>query len=44
MRIGIIGGGQLGRMFIQNGLNYGLEFHGEFEDKDSPYKVIVYSL
>ena len=24
--------------------DYGLEFHGEFEDKDSPYKVIVYSL
>ena len=27
MKIGILGGGQLGRMFIQNALNYDDEFH-----------------
>ena len=40
MKIGIIGGGQLGRMFIQNGLNYGLEFHVLDPDPEAPCAAI----
>jgi 5-(carboxyamino)imidazole ribonucleotide synthase len=42
MRIGIIGGGQLGRMFIQNGLNYGHEFHVLDPDPDAPCSAIAH--
>lgn len=42
MKIGIIGGGQLGRMFIQNGLNYGLEFHVLDPDPEAPCAAIAH--
>jgi 5-(carboxyamino)imidazole ribonucleotide synthase len=42
MRIGIIGGGQLGRMFIQNGLNYGHEFHVLDPDPEAPCSAIAH--
>lgn len=42
MTIGIIGGGQLGRMFIQNGLNYGLTFHVLDPDPEAPCKAIAH--
>ncbi len=42
MKIGIIGGGQLGRMFIQNGLNYGLEFHVLDPDPEAPCSQIAH--
>jgi len=41
MRIGIIGGGQLGRMFIQNGLNYGIEFFVLDPDPNAPCSAIA---
>ena len=41
MKIGIIGGGQLGRMFIQNGLNYGLEFLVLDPDPEAPCSAIA---
>ncbi|MEZ4720791.1 MAG: 5-(carboxyamino)imidazole ribonucleotide synthase [Flavobacteriales bacterium] len=40
MKIGIIGGGQLGRMFIQNGLNYGHEFLVLDPDPEAPCSSI----
>ena len=42
MKIGIIGGGQLGRMFIQNGLNYGLEFLVLDPDPEAPCADIAH--
>ncbi|GAB5539119.1 MAG: 5-(carboxyamino)imidazole ribonucleotide synthase [Salibacteraceae bacterium] len=42
MKIGIIGGGQLGRMFIQNGLNYGHEFHVLDPDPEAPCSSIAH--
>lgn len=42
MKIGIIGGGQLGRMFIQNGLNYGHEFHVLDPDPEAPCSAIAH--
>lgn len=42
MRIGIIGGGQLGRMFIQNGLNYGHEFYVLDPDPEAPCSAIAH--
>lgn len=36
MRIGIVGGGQLGRMFIQNALNYGHEIVTLDPDPEAP--------
>lgn len=42
MKVGIIGGGQLGRMFIQNGLNYGLEFHVLDPDPEAPCSQIAH--
>lgn len=42
MKIGIIGGGQLGRMFIQNGLNYGHEFHVLDPDPEAPCAAIAH--
>lgn len=42
MKIGIIGGGQLGRMFIQNGINYGLEFHVLDPDPEAPCAAIAH--
>jgi len=42
IKIGIVGGGQLGRMFIQNGLNYGLEFHVLDPDPDAPCNAIAH--
>ncbi|MEX2597581.1 MAG: ATP-grasp domain-containing protein, partial [Salibacteraceae bacterium] len=40
MRIGIIGGGQLGRMFIQNALNYGHEIFTLDPDPEAPCSKI----
>lgn len=40
MRIGIIGGGQLGRMFIQNALNYGHEIVTLDPDPNAPCSAI----
>lgn len=40
MRIGIIGGGQLGRMFIQNALNYGHEIWTLDPDPEAPCSEI----
>lgn len=40
MRIGIIGGGQLGRMFIQNALNYGHEIWTLDPDAEAPCSEI----
>ncbi len=42
MTIGIVGGGQLGRMFIQNGLNYGLTFHVLDPDPEAPCEPIAH--
>ncbi|GAB4378846.1 MAG: 5-(carboxyamino)imidazole ribonucleotide synthase [Salibacteraceae bacterium] len=42
MKIGIIGGGQLGRMFIQNGLNYGIQFHVLDPDPQAPCSKIAH--
>lgn len=42
MKIGIVGGGQLGRMFIQNGLNYGHEFHVLDPDPEAPCSAIAH--
>lgn len=42
MIIGIVGGGQLGRMFIQNGLNYGFEFHVLDPDPEAPCQPIAH--
>lgn len=42
MKIGIVGGGQLGRMFIQNGLNYGHEFHVLDPDPAAPCSKIAH--
>lgn len=42
MKIGIIGGGQLGRMFIQNGLNYGHEFYVLDPDPEAPCAPIAH--
>lgn len=41
MKIGIIGGGQLGRMLIQEGLNYNLEWLVLSSQKESPCKNIA---
>lgn len=40
MRIGIVGGGQLGRMFIQNALNYGHEIWTLDPDPEAPCSQI----
>ena len=40
MRIGIVGGGQLGRMFIQNALNYGHEIVTLDPDPEAPCSLI----
>ena len=40
MRIGIVGGGQLGRMFIQNALNYGHEIVTLDPDPSAPCSAI----
>jgi 5-(carboxyamino)imidazole ribonucleotide synthase len=40
MRIGIVGGGQLGRMFIQNALNYGHEIVTLDPDPNAPCSAI----
>ncbi len=39
-KIGILGGGQLGRMFIQNALNYGVEINVLDADANCPCKII----
>jgi len=40
MKIGILGGGQLGRMFIQNALNYPNEIHILDPDSEAPCSTI----
>lgn len=40
MKIGIVGGGQLGRMFIQNALNYGHEIYTLDPDAEAPCSEI----
>lgn len=40
-KIGILGGGQLGRMFIQQALNYNAEIHILDPDTDAPCKNIA---
>jgi 5-(carboxyamino)imidazole ribonucleotide synthase len=40
-RIGILGGGQLGRMFIQNALNYGVEINVLDDDPNCPCASIA---
>ncbi len=42
MKIGILGGGQLGRMFIQNALNYDDEFYTLDPAQDAPCHNISY--
>lgn len=42
MKIGILGGGQLGRMFIQNGLKYDDEFYTIDPASDAPCHNISY--
>jgi len=43
LKLGIIGGGQLGRMFIQEAMNYDVETHILDGDKDAPCKSIAHS-
>lgn len=42
-RLGMLGGGQLGRMFIQEALNYDVHVHCMDPDKDAPCKNIASS-
>lgn len=42
-KIGIIGGGQLGRMFIQEAINLNVEVHVLDPDEQAPCKHIAYS-
>jgi 5-(carboxyamino)imidazole ribonucleotide synthase len=42
-RLGMLGGGQLGRMFIQEALNYDVHVHCMDPDKDAPCKTIASS-
>ena len=39
-RLGILGGGQLGRMFIQAAINYNISIHILDPDADAPCKNI----
>ncbi|MFN5794035.1 MAG: 5-(carboxyamino)imidazole ribonucleotide synthase, partial [Bacteroidota bacterium] len=39
-KIGILGGGQLGKMLIQEGINYPIEFYVLDPDKDCPCSEI----
>jgi 5-(carboxyamino)imidazole ribonucleotide synthase len=39
--LGILGGGQLGRMFVQNALNYNLDIHILDPDANAPCKHLV---
>ncbi len=41
-RIGILGGGQLGRMFIQEAINYDVHVHVLDPDSDAPCRSIAY--
>ena len=41
IKLGILGGGQLGRMFIQNALNYDLEIHVLENDSNAPSSKIA---
>lgn len=41
IKLGILGGGQLGRMFIQNALNYDLEIHVLENDINAPSSKIA---
>jgi 5-(carboxyamino)imidazole ribonucleotide synthase len=43
LKLGIVGGGQLGRMFIQEAINYDLEIHVLDGDLDAPCKHIAHS-
>lgn len=42
-KLGMLGGGQLGRMFIQEALNYDVHVHCMDPDKDAPCKTIASS-
>ncbi|MXV38647.1 5-(carboxyamino)imidazole ribonucleotide synthase [Flavobacteriaceae bacterium Ap0902] len=42
MKIGILGGGQLGRMFIQNALNYPVEIHVLDPNPEAPCSKIAH--
>jgi 5-(carboxyamino)imidazole ribonucleotide synthase len=41
LKIGILGGGQLGRMLIQNAINYNLNIYALDPDKNAPCKHLV---
>lgn len=43
LKLGIVGGGQLGRMFIQEAINYDVEIHVLDGDLDAPCKHIAQS-
>lgn len=43
MRLGMIGGGQLGRMFIQEAINFDIQVHVLDPDNNAPCKLIAHS-
>jgi 5-(carboxyamino)imidazole ribonucleotide synthase len=42
LRLGILGGGQLGRMFIQEAINYDVHVHSLDPDPNAPCKSIAH--
>jgi 5-(carboxyamino)imidazole ribonucleotide synthase len=42
-RLGMVGGGQLGRMFIQEAINFDVHVHALDPDKDAPCAAIAHS-
>ena len=43
-KLGVLGGGQLGRMLIQETVNYDVQVHCLDPDADAPCKDIAHSL
>lgn len=43
MRLGMIGGGQLGRMFIQEAINFDIQVHVLDPDSNAPCRLIAHS-
>jgi len=41
LKVGILGGGQLGKMLIQSGINFNINFQVLDSDKDAPSKTIA---